>query len=187
MISFTKWVPTLHMIPLAVDLDAAQKYGPFVRITPNQVSCAHPNAPFTIYAQGSASLPKTPFYRAFYVNGTPSLFSTQDRAGHSSKRRVLAHPFSYASVKQFEGWIRKSVAKMVLKLDQRAQKRGVGIRGEVINFESFLDPAPSNGRQRTARALPERKRAREPVEARLEVEAQERQIKVGSVSEKAEA
>lgn len=111
------YVDTLH-----------KQYGPFVRITPNQVSCASPTAPNIIYAQGSASLPKTPFYRAFYVDGSPSLFSTQDRAGHASKRRVLAHPFSYASVKQFEGWIRKSLVKMVKGLDARAG--GLGVNAE---------------------------------------------------------
>ncbi|KIJ38622.1 hypothetical protein M422DRAFT_112553, partial [Sphaerobolus stellatus SS14] len=105
-----------------------KKYGPFVRITPTQVSCASQSAPNTVYAQGSASLAKTPFYRAFYVDGTPSLFSTQDRSGHASKRRVLAHPFAYASVKQFEGWIRKSVGKMVRKLDNRA---GLGVGADI--------------------------------------------------------
>ncbi|KAF8887870.1 cytochrome P450 [Gymnopilus junonius] len=122
-----------------------KKYGPFVRITPTQVSCAHPTAPSVIYAQGSASLPKTPFYRSFYVNGTPSLFSTQDRVGHSSKRRVLAHPFSYASVKQFEDWIRRSVAKMVMKLDQRARKSGVGISATTLGRASGSDTGPFGG------------------------------------------
>ncbi|KIJ51935.1 hypothetical protein M422DRAFT_243508 [Sphaerobolus stellatus SS14] len=61
---------------------------------------------------------QTPSYRAYYIDGTFSLFSTQDN------RHVLAHPFSYASVKQFEGWIRKSVGKRVRKLDSRA---GLGV------------------------------------------------------------
>ncbi|KAF4622227.1 hypothetical protein D9613_008961 [Agrocybe pediades] len=114
-----------------------KKYGPFVRITPNQVSCAHPNAPAVVYAQGSASLPKTQFYRAFYVDGTASLFSTQDRAGHSSKRRVLAHPFSYASVRQFEGWIRRSVGKMASKLDEKVRRGGgLGINAATVGRAS---------------------------------------------------
>ncbi|KAF8577651.1 cytochrome P450 [Ramaria rubella] len=94
-----------------------KQYGPHVRLTPTQISCAAPSAPSTIYAQGALSLPKAPFYRAFYVDGTPSLFSTQDRAGHAAKRRVLAHPFSAGSVRGFEGWIRGSVGRMVGGLD----------------------------------------------------------------------
>jgi len=105
-LSYSKW-ETLPLRRLAL-----------VRITPTQVSCSSPGAPAKIYAQGSASLPKTPFYRAFYVSGTPSLFSTQDRAGHASKRRVLAHPFSYASVRDFEGWMRISLGKFVRDLDR---------------------------------------------------------------------
>lgn len=107
-----------------------------MRITPTQVSCAHPNAPSVVYAQGSASLPKTPFYRAFYVEGTASLFSTQDRAGHSSKRRVLAHPFSYASVRQFEGWIRRSVAKMAVKIDEKVRKGGLELSAATVGRAS---------------------------------------------------
>ncbi|TFK73538.1 benzoate para-hydroxylase [Pluteus cervinus] len=96
-----------------------QKYGPLVRITPTQVSCSSPDAPSIIYAQGSSALSKTPFYRAFYVSGTPSLFSTQDRFDHASKRRVLAHPFSYSSVKQFESWIQTTLGKFINGLDAR--------------------------------------------------------------------
>lgn len=114
-------------------------YGPFVRIAPNHVSCAHPRAPSVVYAQGASSLPKTAFYRAFYVDGTPSLFSTQDRHSHSSKRRVLAHPFSYASVKTFESWIRKSVGKMVVKLDQLARVGGLGDNAATFGRASGSD------------------------------------------------
>ncbi|GJJ16217.1 hypothetical protein Clacol_010513 [Clathrus columnatus] len=116
-----------------------KKYGPLVRIAPNQVSCAEPSAPSIIYAQGSLSLPKSPFYRSFYVDGTPSLFSTQDRFGHAQKRRVLAHPFSYASVKQFEGWIRKSLRKMIQGLDQNCDDRSGNTQHRFVDLLMWLN------------------------------------------------
>ncbi|KAF8521430.1 cytochrome P450 [Hysterangium stoloniferum] len=103
-----------------------KKHGPFVRLTPTLVSCASPSAPSIIYAQGSLSLPKSSFYRAFYVDGTPSLFSTQDRAGHAQKRRVLAHPFSAASVRGLEPWIRIRMEKMIQGLDARCVGLALG-------------------------------------------------------------
>ena len=47
---------------------------PIVRIAPWHVSFATLDAPSKVYAQGSAALDKSPFYKAFYVQGTESLF-----------------------------------------------------------------------------------------------------------------
>ena len=95
-----------------------QKYGPVVRIAPWHVSFATPDAPSRVYAQGSAALDKSPFYKAFYVQGTESLFSTQNRALHASKRRLLSQPFSYQSIRGFEGFMRESLGRFVQRLDR---------------------------------------------------------------------
>lgn len=95
----------------------AQKYGPLVRLSPTHVSCATPSSPGIIYSHGASALPKAPFYRAFYVSGAPSLFSTQDRAGHARRRRALAHPFSLACVRAYEAWVRRSLRALVRALD----------------------------------------------------------------------
>ncbi|KZV93251.1 cytochrome P450 [Exidia glandulosa HHB12029] len=97
--------------------EAHRKYGPVVRIAPWHVSFATPEAPGRVYAQGSAALDKSPFYRAFYVQGNESLFSTQNRALHASKRRLLSQPFSYQSIRGFEGFIRESLGRFVHRLD----------------------------------------------------------------------
>ncbi|EJD51741.1 cytochrome P450 [Auricularia subglabra TFB-10046 SS5] len=97
--------------------DAHKKYGPAVRIAPWHVSFASPDAPARVYAQGSAALDKSPFYRAFYVQGAESLFSTQNRALHAAKRRLLSQPFSYQSIRGFEGFMRESLGRFVRRLD----------------------------------------------------------------------
>ena len=58
----------------AVPSPRVQKYGSVVRISPWHVSFASPEAPARVYAQGSAALDKSPFYKAFYVQGNESLF-----------------------------------------------------------------------------------------------------------------
>ncbi|KAF7305701.1 Peroxidase [Mycena chlorophos] len=98
--------------------EAHQKYGPVIRIAPWHISFASPDAPSRVYAQGSAALDKSPFYRAFYVQGTESLFSTQNRALHSSKRRLLSQPFSYQSIRGFESFMRESLGRFVLRVDR---------------------------------------------------------------------
>lgn len=97
--------------------EAHKKYGPVVRIAPWHVSFASPDAPARVYAQGSAALDKSPFYRAFYVQGAESLFSTQDRALHAAKRRLLSQPFSYQSIRGFEGFMRAALGRFVRRLD----------------------------------------------------------------------
>ncbi|KAH7102241.1 cytochrome P450 [Auriculariales sp. MPI-PUGE-AT-0066] len=98
--------------------EAHKKYGPVVRISPWHVSFASSEAPARVYAQGSAALDKSPFYRAFYVQGSESLFSTQSRALHSSKRRLLSQPFSYQSIRGFECFMRESLGRFVHRLDR---------------------------------------------------------------------
>nr|GAT42721.1 cytochrome P450 [Mycena chlorophos] len=91
---------------------------PFIRIAPWHISFAWPDAPSRVYAQGSTALDKSPFYRAFYVQGTESLFSTHNRALHSSKRPLLSQPFSYQSIHGFESFMRESLGRFVLRVDR---------------------------------------------------------------------
>lgn len=89
-----------------------------------------------MYAQGSGALDKSPFYRAFYVQGSESLFSTQNRALHASKRRLLSQPFSYQSIRGFEGFMRESLGRFVHKLDAvcHGERFGDAVRpGQVID------------------------------------------------------
>ena len=73
-------------LPQAV-LETHQKYGPVVRIGPNDVNFQGRDAVNPIYKAGR-SMPKTTFYDSF-VAVHPSLFSTRDEAV-----RTMAVPLS---------------------------------------------------------------------------------------------
>ncbi|KAJ7254473.1 hypothetical protein C8J57DRAFT_954619, partial [Mycena rebaudengoi] len=55
------------------------RYGTLVRIAPNHISVASPEALLVIYGQGPRAPAKSPFYDSFVCNGKHSIFSTRDR------------------------------------------------------------------------------------------------------------
>ncbi|KAK0452448.1 cytochrome P450 [Armillaria borealis] len=81
-----------------------KKYGTFVRIAPNHLSIASPEALQVVYAHGNGAM-KSLFYDAF-VSIQRGLFNTRDRAQHSRKRKIISHIFSQKSVMEFEPSLR---------------------------------------------------------------------------------
>ncbi|PPQ70397.1 hypothetical protein CVT24_013135 [Panaeolus cyanescens] len=108
-----------------------QKYGPFVRIAPNHVSIADPDALGIVYAHGNGAL-KSDFYDAF-VSITRGVFNTRDRNDHARKRKIISHIFSQKSVVEFEPQIRLYVSQLIQQWDRlydRALKGESGPEGE---------------------------------------------------------
>ncbi|KAF9225866.1 cytochrome P450 [Gyrodon lividus] len=108
-----------------------KKHGTFVRLAPNHVSIADPEALQIVYAHGNGSL-KSNFYDAF-VSIHRGLFSTRDRADHARKRKIVSHIFSQKNVLEFEPVARLYVAQLLKQWDQlydAAVKGQSGDRGE---------------------------------------------------------
>ena len=95
--------------------------GMFVRIAPNHVSIASPEAIPLIYGH-SSGLMKGPFYDAFHSFGRPGIFSTRSRADHSRKRRIIAHAFAPKSVRAFEERIKVHIGTLFQKWDEMCSK-----------------------------------------------------------------
>ena len=72
-----------------------EKYGPVVRIAPNHVSIADPDALQIIYAHGGQTL-KSNFYDAF-VSIRRGIFNTRDKADHARKRKIVAMSVSLST------------------------------------------------------------------------------------------
>lgn len=105
--------------------------GPFVRIAPNHVSIAEPDALSIIYAHGNGAL-KSTFYDAF-VSIKRGVFNTRDRNDHTRKRKIVSHIFSQKSVVEFEPHIRQYVGIFVRQWDRlfaAALKGESGTEGE---------------------------------------------------------
>ncbi|KAF9043501.1 cytochrome P450 monooxygenase [Hymenopellis radicata] len=108
-----------------------RKYGPFVRLAPNHVSVAVPDALGVIYGHGNGAM-KSPFYDAF-VSIQRGLFNTRNRQDHTRKRKIISHIFSQKSVLEFEPQIRTYVGQLIgqwERLFDLSMKGQTGLEGE---------------------------------------------------------
>ncbi|KAL1871337.1 hypothetical protein VTK73DRAFT_2091 [Phialemonium thermophilum] len=78
-------------------LQLHEKYGPVVRIGPNQVSFNSLTAVRTIYGPGSR-FGRTDFYRMFDVYGRQNLFTFFSAAEHGQRKKLLSHAYSKSVV-----------------------------------------------------------------------------------------
>ncbi|KAI4250359.1 MAG: hypothetical protein L6R42_008739, partial [Xanthoria sp. 1 TBL-2021] len=104
---------------LAVDA-AHKKYGPLLRIQPNHVSIADPNAIPIVYSH-SGGWTKSNYYEAF-VSISRNLFSTRNRAEHTRKRKAVSHTFSAKSISQFEQYITTNLKELVKQWNHLSDK-----------------------------------------------------------------
>ncbi|RSL82412.1 hypothetical protein CEP51_005169 [Fusarium floridanum] len=73
------------------------KYGPAVRIGPNEVSFNSLTALKTVYGPGSR-YGRTAFYRMFDVYGEQNLFTFHSMEEHGSRKKLLSHAYSKSTV-----------------------------------------------------------------------------------------
>ncbi|KAI0701997.1 cytochrome P450 monooxygenase [Cytidiella melzeri] len=104
------------------------RYGPFVRIAPNHVSIADPDALQVVYAHGNGST-KSDFYDAF-VSIRRGLFNTRSRPEHTRKRKIVSHIFSQKNVMEFEPHVRLYVGQLLKQWDRLYDAGAKGLSGE---------------------------------------------------------
>ncbi|OTA66575.1 cytochrome P450 3A13 [Hypoxylon sp. EC38] len=75
-----------------------QRYGPVVRIAPNEVSFASLEGVKEIYGSGGSGYDKTEFYNLFTVYGRRTMFSTLNREDHARRKRVLADRYANTNI-----------------------------------------------------------------------------------------
>lgn len=90
--------------------------GTMVRLAPNHVSIADPEALGVVYGHGNGAL-KSPFYDAF-VSIRRGIFNTRDRVEHTRKRKIVSHIFSSKSVLEFEPHLRFHIGALVKQWDR---------------------------------------------------------------------
>ncbi|KAL2840127.1 cytochrome P450 [Aspergillus pseudodeflectus] len=98
------------------------KYGPIMRISPNEVSFNDIEASETIYAQTSKFDKSRYFYRAF-ENPGPHLFSICDRQEHSQDKKLISYAMSRANITSHES---SMYDKATFLMDRIAQRAKVG-------------------------------------------------------------
>ncbi|RDL41768.1 uncharacterized protein BP5553_01747 [Venustampulla echinocandica] len=83
------------------------KYGPLVRIAPNEIAVADPNAIKSIYPMKNP-LTKSDFYPVFgntAISKHADHFSNTDEKSHSERRRIVNHVYSLSNILQSEEYI----------------------------------------------------------------------------------
>ncbi|KAF7543396.1 hypothetical protein G7Z17_g10772 [Cylindrodendrum hubeiense] len=75
-----------------------QKYGPVVRVGPNEVSFTSAAALKEIYGSGGSGYDKTEFYNLFQVYGRRTMFSTLNKADHAKRKRMIGDRYANTNV-----------------------------------------------------------------------------------------
>ncbi|KGO76743.1 Cytochrome P450, E-class, group I [Penicillium italicum] len=100
-----------------------EKYGPIVRISPDQIDICDTNAVKEIHKTNSR-FAKTDFYRKLTTGDVPTTFSTADRNFHTHHRRLLASPISDSSLTHLEPLIANRVRVAVDKITMDLKDHG---------------------------------------------------------------
>ncbi|KAI0363959.1 cytochrome P450 [Pilatotrama ljubarskyi] len=77
------WIHDLHL-----------KYGPVVRIAPNEISFATRESAKEIYSSGGSGYDKTSLYDLFTHFETPNIFSTLERSRHAEVKKRFAERYN---------------------------------------------------------------------------------------------
>ncbi|QRW23983.1 cytochrome P450 family protein [Rhizoctonia solani] len=117
-----------------------EKYGTFVRLGPNHISIADPDALEAVYGHGSGVL-KSDFYRSFQSGPKANVFDTSDKIEHSKKRKRLANIFSPQNV-TFEPRVRSHIRQLCAQWDLRCEEAARGFSG--VNWVSNSGQAVMN-------------------------------------------
>ncbi|KAF5018363.1 hypothetical protein F66182_9650 [Fusarium sp. NRRL 66182] len=75
-----------------------EKYGPVVRVAPNEVSFTSISALKEIYGSGGSGYDKTEFYNLFQVYGKRTMFSTLVKGDHAKRRRMIGDRYANSNV-----------------------------------------------------------------------------------------
>ena len=97
-------------------IELHEKYGAIVRIAPNELSFASPNAAREVLAAGKG-FHKTDFYGVFPPPENPDIFTETREAVHAVKKRYASNAYSMGSMQQMSGYVEDTERLLMSKLD----------------------------------------------------------------------
>lgn len=120
-----------------LDITALHKrYGPIIRISPNELAFNTARAIRDIYGQGPGGcFAKDPSHYLPPVNGTHHIISAIDNNIHARQRRLLAPAFTDQALKDQEGLIQGYVDTMICKLRAEIEKDPSSIN--ILNWMNY--------------------------------------------------
>ncbi|KAF2724387.1 putative cytochrome P450 [Polychaeton citri CBS 116435] len=100
-----------------------QKYGPIVRISPDEASVVDLAATREIH-KITGGFKKTPWYKAFTNYGTNNMFTMIDVKEHSNRRRLLGQPLSDSALKAVRPLVMQKTKLAISKLKEQLEEEG---------------------------------------------------------------
>jgi hypothetical protein len=114
-----------------------RKYGPVVRIAPNEVSISSPEAARTLLSAGKRFF-KTPFYGVFPPPENPDIFTETREDVHAMKKRVANVPYGMAAMQQLSPFINDTIELLMKKIDEHISgNKGVFDLGDYLHYFAF--------------------------------------------------
>lgn len=114
-----------------------RKYGPIVRIAPNEVSVASPEAARTLLSAGKRFF-KTPFYGVFPPPENPDIFTETREDVHAMKKRVANVPYSMAAMQQLSPFINDTIELLAKKIGEHIDNnKGIFDLGAYLHYFAF--------------------------------------------------
>lgn len=98
------------------------KYGPYVRVSPNEVDIGDADAVQPIYVAKGGFM-KAPCYANFDIDGHKSIFSTTNPEYRAPRAKAVAPMFSTKSLRENQDAIAGCVDRMVKRLSEEARSK----------------------------------------------------------------
>lgn len=126
-------------------IELHRKYGPIVRIAPNELSFSSPLVARHVLSAGKRFY-KTDFYNVFPPPENPDIFTETREDVHAMKKKVANVPYSMAAMRQLSPFIDDTIDYLVSRLDQFCpdtaipgfQQAGLPGRNPVVNLGDWL-------------------------------------------------
>ncbi|KAK4460566.1 Pisatin demethylase [Cladorrhinum samala] len=119
-------------------IDLHRKYGPVVRIAPNEVSVASPEAARSLLSAGKRFF-KTDFYGVFPPPENPDIFTEVRKDVHAQKKRVANVPYSMAAMQQLSPFINDTIELLAKKIGQHIDESPSKVfdLGDYLHYFAF--------------------------------------------------
>lgn len=117
------WIQDLH-----------KKYGPVVRLSPNELSFIEPEVWKDVYGHRASAFTKSHTFYGPDAYGTPVGILRADNVSHGRQRKTVSHAFSDKALKDQEELLKKHVSLLVEKLDGVAAGQ---LRANIVEWCGF--------------------------------------------------
>lgn len=113
-----------------------KKYGPVVRVGPNELSFSRPTAAREVLSAGKGFY-KTAFYAVFPPPENPDIFTEIREHVHAAKKRVAGTSYSMAAMQGMTGYIEDTIALLFKRLNDFATSEGAVDLGDWLHYFAF--------------------------------------------------